>query len=158
MILNIILLLITVLIIYLGYTYKALILFIASMVIDDLYIFFYKFKSYKMVYDKEKECYILNFFIEDKEYTFIIPKENIKEPEKILALSGASNKTQYINKLLGPRQDFFSTGLKLKHTNLNKLVIWKNKKMFRFEHEDDILSFDILKQTEIITSNESDID
>lgn len=158
MILNILLLLITIITIYLGYTYKALILFVGGMLIDDLYVFFYKFKSYKMTYNEHNNCYTLNFFIEDKEFSLIIPKENLKEPEKILALSGSSNKTHYINKLLGPQQNFFCTGLKLKHTNLNKLIIWKNKKMFRFENPEDLLSFDILNKQPEITSDESDIE
>lgn len=143
MLLNIALLILTMIIIYFGYTYKAIIFFFVSMLIDDFYTFFYILKSYKMSYSPEKQIYTMKFFINKKEYMMIIPEEDLHytEKSKILAMCNTSNETKFILKVLGPCKNFFGSNLKIKHLGFDNLTIWKDKKRYKFK-EEDYLNFD----------------
>lgn len=140
MILNILLLCTTIFLIYIGYTYKAIILFIFSMLFKDAYGLYYNYTNPKLKFREDRKAYTLNFFLEDEEYTLTIPVEELKNRDKILAISGSSNKTKYILKCMGPYKNFFGMNISPKHLGLEKVTIWKNKSKYIFS-DDEFINF-----------------
>lgn len=140
MFLNILLLSFTIILLYFGYTYKSFIMFIFCMIFDDLYYYIYKYKSHRMTFNEEREVYQMNFFIEDEEYRLVIPIEEIMgDKQKILAISQSQNKTEKILKIMGPNYNFFGFKLTPKNIGMKQVSIWKDKRKYTFEDNDQII-------------------
>lgn len=140
MFLNILLLSITTILLYFGYIYKSFIMFIFTMIFDDLYYYFYKYKSHRMTFDEKREVYKMTFFIEDAEYKLVIPIEEMMEnKQKILAISESQNKTENILKVMGPNYNFFGFKLTPKNIGMKQVSIWKDKKKFTFKDNELII-------------------
>lgn len=147
----------TILIIYVGYTYKAIIIFILGMLIEDLCSFVYKYKSSKLIYKKERGSSSLKFFLNDQEYIIVIP-DTLEAPKtKVLAISDdSSNKTNYILKLMGPSSNFFGQKISPKNIGLKSIMIWKDRKPYKFD-SDDIIEFVPEKQVVYDKESVSDV-
>lgn len=140
MLLNIVLLTITFILLYLGYVYKGIIIFIVNFLIDDIIAFVYKLKSNKTKYYPERECHELKFFLHDIEYTLLIPDGQIIPQNKILAMTKTEKQTDSLMKVMGPFKNFFGSEIKPLNLGLSRLTIWNDKKKYVFE-ERDIISF-----------------
>lgn len=132
---NIIFLIVTIVILYIGYTYKAFLFFIGGMIFNDACGFIYKIRTPTMTFNEEQESYSMNFFVDKNEYILTVPVSEVTFNDKILALS-PYNKTNFIKKILGPSGNMFGMKLTPKNIGLEKLIIWKNKVQYKFKETD----------------------
>lgn len=137
---NIILLLLGIVLLYLGKTYKALIIFIFGMCFDELYSFIYKLRTPHMYYNSNLKNFSLKFFLKGREYIMIIPESDIIVPEKILAISNTSNKTDLILQIQGPCGNFFGNKITPKDLGMKNVKIWINKNRYNF-NENNYFNF-----------------
>lgn len=140
MLFNIVLLTITFILLYLGYVYKGILIFIVNFLIDDIIAFVYKLRSNKTKYYPDRECHELKFFLHDIEYTLLIPDGQIIPQNKILAMTKTDKQTETVMKVMGPFKNFFGSDIKPINLGLSRLTIWNDKKKYVFE-ERDIISF-----------------
>lgn len=159
---NIIFLIVTVVILYIGYTYKAFLFFIGGMIFNDACGFIYKVRTPTMKLNEKQESYSMNFFVDKTEYVLTIPVSEFTFNDKILALT-PYNKTNFLKKILGPSGNMFGMKLTPKNIGLEKLIIWKNKVQYKFKETDLIdlsqnstaISYDTDTDVENESANES---
>lgn len=158
--LNVLLLICTIFILYLGYTYKAFFFFIFGLLFEEISQFFTTIQMPKMVYDNETQSFQLKFLLDEKEYCLMIPKEQISnfQRNKILALSKSINMTERVEKIMGPCGNFFGSAITPKHLNLPHLFLWQEHVQYKFGPNDPIqftTRYSILKD---VSSDEEELD
>lgn len=139
MFLNLVLFWITIIFIYIGYTYKSLILFVCTLLLDEVMRFTYKFLSAKCKFDEQLQTYSLKFFINNDEYKLVVDSSQIKKP-KIIALNNNRKYTDEIIKIIGPNYNCFGMEITPRKLGLNSghLSIWKDSNYFKFGLDDRI--------------------
>lgn len=163
MIISVLFLMMTVFMLYIGYTYKGVFIFIVGMLFEDTCKFIYKYKSPRCKYNKDRETYTLRFFLEDVEYKMVLPKRVMKnrmDNSRLLAMSGSNNRTAYIRKVLGPGGNFFGanpTPAELGIVNSKYFFVWLEKQRYIFRHHDPIV-FDDDSLNRMISSDDDDDD
>lgn len=138
--LNIFLLVLGIGLLYIGRTYKAMLVFIFGLCCEEICSFIYRFRTPHMYYNEITKTYSLRFILNSKEFIMIIPEQEIKENNKIFAISNFRNKTDMVLKILGPCGNFFGTKLTPKDLGLDSLKIWVNKIQYLF-NENSVIKF-----------------
>ncbi|QIH04920.1 hypothetical protein [Dasineura jujubifolia toursvirus 2a] len=142
MFINIMLLVFTTIMLYFGYTYKAIITFIFTLFMDVIYNRIYRFNIAKTKNINEN-THKLNFLYKDEiEYTLII--KDIKEQknvtiEKIIALDGYTNKSKELKAAMGPHYNFFGYVVTPNDLGCDTLLVWIGKTRYAFENNHPIV-------------------
>nr|UOX61107.1 MAG: hypothetical protein DiTV3a_F21ORF2 [Diabrotica toursvirus 3a] len=132
MLVNIILLITTIILLYVGYTFKGIIMFTISICYEH-----FMCKLLKIIKAKTKNNK-LNFIHEDTEFVLIFPK-SLPKKDKILAIKkGGYDITIDVERYLGPYDNFFGIPVTANMLNCSELSIWKRGKFYKFKGEDVI--------------------
>lgn len=140
MITNILLLFFTIFLAYFGYKYNAVLFFVLSLVREQVINMIYKIRTPSMVHNIDDDNYQLKFLFKNKEYIMIIPNMDLTLKNKYMALSGKTNKTEHLLKVMGPFENFFGSIVTPRDMGLTGIKIWKNTTKFSFE-ENEIIDF-----------------
>lgn len=162
MFLNIFMLSITTLVLYIGYTYKAIILLIFTLVLDEIYKMFdnYKTPSTTRVEDGDKKVDVIRFKHNEKRYVLNIPLDTDKtfRLPKIMALDGCSNKTNILLEAMGPHMNFFGYMLTPNDLGCETLLVWVDRVRYAFENKDCIVFDNVSKNRVLISELENSSD
>lgn len=141
MILNIIFFSVTVVVLYIGYSNKAMLFFLVGMLVDDTMNVVRKIRKHKAVYSETNKSYSIEFLVDDLSYKLVIPENSIHlDQNKISAISDSKIVvTKEIRKVFGPEGNFFGFKIKPVNIGLKNVSIWNNKRKYHFEENDDIV-------------------
>lgn len=124
--------------IYMGYYYKNIIMFLSTALLNDAVRTWYIKRVPKAKF--ENASYRHTFRINNDKYTVMVPESQIKQGG-ILAMIGTTNCTKKLKQFAGPGYNFFGFDITPRQMGFDSeevLNIWKNRVRYTFSSEDVI--------------------
>ncbi|CCA61454.1 hypothetical protein AV955_gp097 [Diadromus pulchellus ascovirus 4a] len=126
--------------IYMGYYYKNIIMFLSTALLNDAVRAWYIKRVPKA--KSENASYRHTFRINNDKYTVVVPESQIKQGG-ILAMIGTTNCTKKLKQFAGPGYNFFGFDITPRQMGLDSeevLNVWKNRVRYTFT-SDDVIAF-----------------